>query len=332
MRQKKRAHEGAECEERFRWFGRWREALSFRSAGRRAGPHAAVAAAILCIIVIAGCSAPSGSGGSLGQAEETPAVVEVSGEINVDILDIGKADCSVIRSENQVTIIDTGYKDTSDIVLEYMKSQGIEKIDHLIITHFDKDHIGGAADLLEVCEIGTIYQPDYSADEEDSKPYSRYVEKLEEKNLNPVTVRAAMGIIMDDVVLTIYPPKKLGYSKDKDNNRSLVTVLEHGKVRMLFAGDAEEERIEEIYSQIEDLNFDLLKVPHHGHMEKNSEEFFHKISPDYAVICAETESGGDNPDEEAVKALEDAGAEVLVTGDGEVHCVSDGKKLTVSQE
>lgn len=43
------------------------------------------------------------------------------------------------------------------------------------------------------------------------------------------------------------------------------------------------------------------------------------------MICAETESGGDNPDEEAVKALEDAGAEVLVTGDGEVHCVSDGK-------
>lgn len=332
MRQKKRAHEGAEGEERFRWFGRWREALSFRSAERRFGPHAAVAAAILCIVVIAGCSAPSGSGGSLSQAEETPAVVEVSGEMSVDILDIGKADCSVIRSENQVTVIDTGYKDTSDIVLEYMESQGIEKIDHLIITHFDKDHIGGAADLLEACEVGTIYQPDYSADEEDSKPYNRYVEKLEEKNLNPVTVRAAMGIIMDDVVLTVYPPKKLEYSKDKDNNRSLVTVLEHGKVRMLFAGDAEEERIEEIYSQIEDLNFDLLKVPHHGHMEKNSEEFFRKISPDYAVICAEKGSGGDSPDEEAVEALEDTGAEVLVTGDGEVHCLSDGKKLTVSQE
>ena len=146
--------------------------------------------------------------------------------------------------------------------------------------------------------------------------------------MNPVTVRAAMGIVMDDVVLTIYPPKKLEYDEDKDNNRSLVTVLEHGKVRMLFAGDAEEQRIEEIYSQVEDLNFDLLKVPHHGHMEKNSDEFFHKISPDYAVICANEEDG---PDDEAVEALEDTGAEVFVTGDGEVRCVSDGKKLTVSQ-
>ena len=291
----------------------------------------AAVAVILCMILVTGCGVSSDLGSGTNRAEQTPAVVEVSGEVNVDILDIGKADCSVIRSENQITVIDTGYSDTSDIVLEYMESQGIKKIDHLIITHFDKDHIGGAADLLDACEVGTIYQPDYSADEEDSKPYREYLEELEKKELNPVTVRAAMGIVMDDVVLTMYPPKKLKYDKDKDNNRSLVTVLEHGGVRMLFAGDAEEQRIKEIYNQIEDLNFDLLKVPHHGHMEKNSEEFFSRISPDYAVICAEAESGGDGPDDEAVEALKDAGAEVLVTGNGEVHCTSDGKKLTVDQ-
>lgn len=282
----------------------------------------------LCVMLFSGCGGPSDPNASAYRAQETPAVVEVSGEMTADFLDIGKADCIVIRSENQVAVVDTGYKSTSDTVLKYLASEGITRIDHLIITHFDKDHVGGAADVLEACEIGTIYQPDYSADEEDSKPYRRFVEKLEEKDLNPVTVKAALGIIMDDVVLTIYPPKKLEYDEDGDNNRSLVTTVDHGNVRMLLAGDAEEDRIKEIYSQIGNLNFDLLKVPHHGHMEKNSEEFFKEISPKYAVICADEE---DAPDDEALTILKDVGAEVFVTGDGAVHCSSDGKKLTVSR-
>lgn len=288
----------------------------------------AVVAGTFCL---AGCSGFSERQTQTSGAEGTPAVVDVTGEVKVDFLNVGKADCIVLRGSSQTAVIDTGYDDTADTVIKYLDSQGITEIDHLILTHFDKDHVGGASDLLENYRIGAIYQPDYSADEEDSKPYRKYEEALEEMDIHPVTVKETLGIIMDDVVFTVYPPQKIEYDEDKDNNRSLVIAADHGSVRMLFAGDAERERIEEIMTQIADLDFDLLKVPHHGRMEKNSQEFFEAVSPQYAVICADEEDKEDAADEETIDALEKTGAEVLITGSGMVSCVSDGEELTVTQ-
>ncbi len=288
----------------------------------------AVVAGTFCL---AGCNGFSERQTQTSGAEGTPAVVDVTGEVKVDFLNVGKADCIVLRGSSQTAVIDTGYDDTADTVIKYLDSQGITEIDHLILTHFDKDHVGGASDLLENYRIGAIYQPDYSADEEDSKPYRKYEEALEEMDIHPVTVKETLGIIMDDVVFTVYPPQKIEYDEDKDNNRSLVIAADHGSVRMLFAGDAERERIEEIMTQIADLDFDLLKVPHHGRMEKNSQEFFEAVSPQYAVICADEEDKEDAADEETIDALEKTGAEVLITGSGMVSCVSDGEELTVTQ-
>lgn len=267
------------------------------------------------------------------QKEEngTAAVIDVSGQMKADFLDIGKADCIVIRSDSQVTVVDTGYQETAETVLSYLDSVGVKRIDHLIITHFDKDHVGGAAAILEKYEIGTIYQPDYSAKKEDSKPYLRYEEALQKKDLHPVTVKNDLTVIMEDVLFTIFPPEKLEYSKDKDNNRSLVTTVQHGDVRMLFAGDAERARIDEILTQIPDLKSDLLKVPHHGHREKNSSELFQAVDPKYAVICADREDPSDGPDDDIIESLEEGGARVFLTGDGVVQAVSDGTNLSIRQ-
>ena len=251
--------------------------------------------------------------------------------MEADFLDIGKADCTVIRSDSQVTVVDTGYQETAETVLAYLDSIGVERIDHLILTHFDKDHVGGAAALLEKYEIGMIYQPDYSAKEEDSKPYLRYEETLQKEDLHPVTVKDNLTVIMEDVVFTIYPPEKLEYSRDKDNNRSLVTTVQHGDVRMFLAGDAERDRIDEILTQIPDLKSDLLKVPHHGHRERNSSELFQAVDPRYAVICADRDDKSDGPDDDIIEALEEGGAQVFTTGDGVVQAVSDGTNLSVRQ-
>ena len=194
-----------------------------------------------------------------------------------------------------------------------------------------KDHVGGAAALLEKYEIGMIYQPDYSAKEEDSKPYLRYEETLQKEDLHPVTVKDNLTVIMEDVVFTIYPPEKLEYSRDKDNNRSLVTTVQHGDVRMFLAGDAERDRIDEILTQIPDLKSDLLKVPHHGHRERNSSELFQAVDPRYAVICADRDDKSDGPDDDIIEALEEGGAQVFTTGDGVVQAVSDGTNLSVRQ-
>ena len=297
----------------------------------------------VCLMICGAVFALTGCDAELSAAEErqaeqnqqdakgAAAVIDVSGRMEADFLDIGKADCTVIRSDSQVTVVDTGYQETAETVLAYLDSIGVERIDHLILTHFDKDHVGGAAALLEKYEIGMIYQPDYSAKEEDSKPYLRYEETLQKEDLHPVTVKDNLTVIMEDVVFTIYPPEKLEYSRDKDNNRSLVTTVQHGDVRMFLAGDAERDRIDEILTQIPDLKSDLLKVPHHGHRERNSSELFQAVDPRYAVICADRDDKSDGPDDDIIEALEEGGAQVFTTGDGVVQAVSDGTNLSVRQ-
>lgn len=305
-------------------------------------PKGIVACLLVCVLLLAaGCSMENGISPS-ASADDSSVIadagsggtvaVDVSGRMRADFLDIGKADCIVIRSDSQTAVVDTGYEDTSQTVLDYLESEGVEEIDYLILTHFDKDHVGGAAALIEAYDIGMILQPDYSADKEDSKPYRLYEAAVEKYDHNPVTVKETLTLIMEDIVFTIYPPEKLEYDSDKDNNRSLVTVVQHGDVRMLLAGDAEKERIDEILTGIPDLESDLLKVPHHGHEEKNSEELFKAADAQYAVICADRDDGKDGPDEDIIEALEDGGTEVFVTGDGIVQAVSDGKSLNVSQK
>ena len=295
---------------------------------------------IFALLLTAGCDTDRGilssasteaDGVKADQNSGQVVSVDVSGRMEADFLDIGKADCIVIRSDSKTAVVDTGYEDTSQTVLSFLESSGVDQIDYLILTHFDKDHVGGAAALLEAYKTDTVFQPDYSADEEDSKPYLRYVDAMEKYGCHAVTVKENFTFIMDDVVFTIYPPEKLEYDSDKDNNRSLVMTVQHGEVRMLLAGDAERDRIDEILSGIPDLEADLLKVPHHGHRERNSEELFDAAGAEFAVICADRDDKKDGPDDDIIEALEERGTRVFVTGDGIVKAVSDGKNLNVTQ-
>jgi len=89
-------------------------------------------------------------------------------------------------------------------------------------------------------------------------------------------------------------------------------------------------RLQELLSQKEfPLAHDVLKVPHHGQKEKNSEEFFEAVSPEAAVITCSREQP---PDDKVRKLLRSLGAEVYLTADGTVTCASDGESLKITQD
>ena len=85
-------------------------------------------------------------------------------QLRVDFIDVGKGDCILIRSENHTVMIDTGYKETADDVFDFLDSSGVSEIDALILTHYDKDHIGGAKEVLSRYQVDKIYVPDYDND------------------------------------------------------------------------------------------------------------------------------------------------------------------------
>ena len=128
-----------------------------------------------------------------------------------------------------------------------------------------------------------------------------------------------MTISLGNAVISLYPSKRTEpYKKDGDDNAfSIVSIAEYNGVRLLFAGDAESERIEELLNSGIELDCDFIKVPHHGKKDGNeSLELAEAVSAKYAVI---TDSGGEPASEKVLKAYKDLGTEVFETKNGAVY-------------
>ncbi len=107
----------------------------------------------------------------------------VQTDLNVAFLGVGKGDCVVLWEKDFAVVIDTGYQDTGEMTLNFLKEKNIDKIDALVITHFDMDHIGGAATLMYNMEIDKICVPDYQV----STPYYQSFEAALKESGNSMT-------------------------------------------------------------------------------------------------------------------------------------------------
>lgn len=257
---------------------------------------------------------------------------KVTGTVDVSVLDVGKADCTVIQTENYTMMIDTAEKKDVDVIEEFLTANNITKIDYLELTHYDKDHIGGLKKLLKHgLEIGHIYAFDNEAT---SGTYLDMMEALEEHELSLDYVEDMVEFTLDDLLVEIYPPMKDSYTtaassleEEMENEFSLVTKFIHGENVLLFTGDACNGRLAELPDQM-NVEADFLKVPHHGRGDDNTNSFVKKVDAEYAVITC---SDKNMPDQAVVNALEDTGAKVYETRNGQVDCSSDGKTLSVTQ-
>ncbi|MBQ5754033.1 MAG: MBL fold metallo-hydrolase [Oscillospiraceae bacterium] len=231
--------------------------------------------------------------------------------------DVGKGDAFLLISQGKTLLIDTGYDDTADLLLEMLQTAGVETIDTLILTHFDKDHVGGADKVLEAIPVGQILVPDYSSD---SKQYRQFAQAAQKAGLTPQPVTQPLEITLgSETAGTVYPPLLKEYAQE--NDFSLVVSLTHGADSFLFAGDAEKLRLQELLGQLPSEHT-FLKVPHHGGAEDNSRAFFKAVSPRYALItCSEK----DPPDDAVLSLLRELDAEVYLTADHPcVTFTSDG--------
>lgn len=262
----------------------------------------------------------------LGGCEKKVFSADAGETIKMTFFDVGKGDAILIETENTNMLIDAGYDNTSQVILDYLDQQGKSSLDYMVITHFDKDHVGGADRVLEAVTVERILQPDY---ETDSGQYLEYQEALAIAEQQPELVTDTRTLFFDGVECLIYPPQKQEY-KEEDNDFSLVISMTYKEQRFLFAGDSEKERLDELLSQSEfELKHDLLKVPHHGRKEKNSEEFLEAVSPKIAIItCSEEEPG----DDKIRRILHQNGTQIYLTSEGTITCLCDGETMEIQQE
>lgn len=247
-------------------------------------------------------------------------------EVKVTFFDVGKGDAILIETQAHTMLIDTGYDKTYELIESYLTKQDISKLDYLVLTHFDKDHVGGADRIIKSFEVGEVLQPDY---ESDAEQYLEYCAVMEEKGAQPVLVTTSMQFALDGAEFYVYPPQEKSY-KEEDNDFSLVISMIYKERSFLFAGDCEEVRLDELLEQTEfELPHELLKVPHHGKKEDNSEEFLRAVAPKIAVItCSEEQPAGNK----ICAMLENMGTKVYLTSDGTVTCLCDGENVQMVQE
>lgn len=246
--------------------------------------------------------------------------------IYVDFLDVGNADCIVIRTENRTTVIDTATSISSNIIFKYLNEKGIDRIDVLIITHFDKDHVGSASKILNNIQVDRVYQT-YKNSGAKSQYYKRYLKSLKNNKTDVYTLTEPKKMFQDDAILSVYPPESDGYITKESNNSSLIVTLEYGIYSFFFGGDIEEDRIAEILRG-GTKKFDVLKVPHHGYYEDNTGEFISEISPKFSVITTTSLSP---PSPQTVMELYRIGSKVYFTDNGTVEIITDGESFSVKQ-
>lgn len=247
--------------------------------------------------------------------------------LKVTLLKVGKADAIVVRTGAQTMVIDAGEEDDGTKLVSFLESQGCAKVDTLIITHFDKDHVGGADTLVESMEIDRVLIPDY---EGTGTQYQEFISALAEQDIEPQRLTAPLEIYLGGASVLLEPPSSYTSKKeDEDNDFSLITTVTHGKNRLLFAGDAEERRLREWLSSESAQDCDFLKIPHHGAYHKALDELLETVRPEYAVIC----SSEKNPaDQETLALLDQYQVSTFQTRDGNVTVLSDGTRLEVSQK
>ena len=135
-------------------------------------------------------------------------------DFKIYFFNAGKADAILISNNDKYIMIDTGEENLSQEILNYFKNNNIEKLDYLIITHFDKDHVGSASHIIDNIEVENVIQSNYP---KESEYYEAYLNSLANKNIEAKTISGNYNITLEDMNITINGPETI-YDKNESNN------------------------------------------------------------------------------------------------------------------
>ena len=255
--------------------------------------------------------------------------------LTITTLPVGKADALILKTDGWAAMIDTGEERDGSYIRETLEAAGIDHLNLLLITHFDKDHVGSAAELLETVGADQVLMPDY----EGTRPeYAAFLSALEahpetevQRVIGTETLEIPAGAVTTS--FTVYaaenPAEIQNTDGEYDNDMSLVAKVICGEKKFLFTGDIEKTRIAQMLDSGEDWTADWIKMPHHGRYQKKVEKLLEAVNPFYAVIC----DGEDQlAEEETLDALKKRQIKEWETADGTVVTVTDGKNIKVRQE
>jgi competence protein ComEC len=278
--------------------------------------------------------------------------VRADGKLHVDFLDVGQGDSALVTMPDGVTLlIDGGGRpnidwQTSDgdddekferdtrsigerVVSEYLWARGLDRVDYILPTHADADHIDGLNDVARNFKVrGAIVSRTPAGDSE----YIRFAQTMKTASVPIERIGAGDILHLDEVAIDVLWPSPADNNDAAwRNNDGTVLRIRYGNQAFLFTADIEREAERVIVNQGTDLRSNLVKVAHHGSRTSSTDSFVSATHASLAIISVGRTSIFGHPNKEVVDRWRASGAQVMTTGErGTISVVTDGKELKVS--
>lgn len=294
--------------------------------------------AICGMLVLSGCAAvqfdvePTAGNDGTGGDGDTTATAPSDGNLEVHVINVGQADATLLRTDEETMLIDSGdWRDDGETVIAYLESIGVERIDHLVATHGHADHIGGHAAVIDHYEtekdgVGAVYD---SGAPHTSQTYERYLDAIERHDVDLFEVASGDEIPFNGTGTTVLNPESPG--GDDLHANSVAVHVAVGETAFLFTGDAERETESEILDRHgEAIDADVYQAGHHGSDTSSGPEFLDTVDPAVAVVSSAYDSQYGHPHDEPLQRFADRDVATLWTAvHGSIVFEADGETITV---
>ncbi|MFC2061864.1 ComEC/Rec2 family competence protein [Elusimicrobiota bacterium] len=272
--------------------------------------------------------------------------------LKVTYLYIGQGDATLIRDLREggkVMLIDGGPTEeleeylfaglikgrnyAKEVILPYLRKEGIKKIDYMVASHKDADHIGGLPYVIRNFNVGTVY-------DNGTRKATSYVKDLlaaikEKKTVRYKIAKAGMELPFGENMIcqVLGPLKKYSGTEGDENNASIVIRLTAGEVSFIFPGDTEIPAELDLMDYGKGLKTTVMKVAHHGSISSSSKPFLDRIMPEVAVFSCGRYNQYGFPTFEVLRRYEERGARLYRTDtDGSIEIITDGRKYRIVTE
>ena len=247
----------------------------------------------------------------------------ISGELEIHFLDVGQADATLVICDGYTMLIDTGLDEQGTKLQNYLQKQGIDRLDYLVLTHPDADHIGSADVIMTKFEIGTIFISNF---EKETKTYKNLFKLIEDNQIKYLTPAVGNVYVLGSATFQILGPNR---EYEDPNDASITLLITHGENTFLFTGDAEKEAEKDMLSNGLSVAADVYHVGHHGSKTSTSEVLLDAVMPRYAVISCGVDNAYGLPDAEVLNHLREREIKVYRTDEqGTIIAISNGEKIT----
>jgi competence protein ComEC len=256
--------------------------------------------------------------------------IQGHGKLKVDFLDVGQGDSIYIQAPNGNNILIDGGIDRKVLSsLGNVLPFGNIKIDIVLGTHPDADHIGGLPFVFDNYKVSAYVD---NGAKSDTTVFKTLENKIESEKVERVQAKAGMRIILDqdkNIVFDVLSPY-MNVNKVNDTNMgSIVGKLSYGSSTFMFTGDASinvEQNLVRTFGV--NLQSNVLKVGHHGSKTSSSEVFLNMLSPQFAVISVSAKNMYGHPHKEVIDLLNKLEIKILRTSEeGTIECKSGGGEV-----